>query len=144
MALKFTDKLKGIDLGKGKESLSEVASSVSKLFDRKNRESTISNVKENIDVEYELENILEPTTQNIVKAVFEPEMKWYLIEQFGVDSFTEAPDGRLLFEYEYSDMESLLSWMLTCRDSVTVLEPETVRNELHRIASNIKMKYEGE
>lgn len=83
-------------------------------------------------------------TQNIVKAVFEPEMKWYLIEQFGVDSFTEAPDGRLLFEYEYSDMESLLSWMLTCRDSVTVLEPETVRNELHRIASNIKMKYEGE
>lgn len=83
-------------------------------------------------------------TQNIVKAVFEPEMKWYLIEQFGVDSFTEAPDGRLLFEYEYSDMESLLSWMLTCRDAVTVLEPETVRNELHRIASNIKMKYEGE
>ena len=49
MALKFTEKLKGIDLGKGKESLSEVASSVSKLFDRKNRESTISNVKENID-----------------------------------------------------------------------------------------------
>lgn len=83
-------------------------------------------------------------TQNIVKAVFEPEMKWYLIEQFGVNSFTEAPDGRLLFEYEYSDMESLLSWMLTCRDAVTVLEPETVRNELHRIASNIKMKYKGE
>lgn len=83
-------------------------------------------------------------TQNIVKAVFEPEMKWYLIEQFGVNSFTEAPDGRLLFEYEYSDMESLLSWMLTCRDAVTVLEPETVRNELHRIASNIKTKYEGE
>lgn len=67
MVLKFTDKHKGIDLGKGKESLSQVASSVSKLFDRKNRESTISNVKENIDVEYELENILEPTTQNIVK-----------------------------------------------------------------------------
>ena len=48
MALKFSEKLKGIDLGKGKESLSEVVSSVSKLFDRKNRESTISNVKENI------------------------------------------------------------------------------------------------
>ena len=63
MALKFSEKLKGIDLGKGKESLSEVVASVSKLFDRKNRESTISNVKENIDVEYELENILEPTTQ---------------------------------------------------------------------------------
>ena len=67
MALKFTEKLKGIDLGKGKESLSEVASSVSKLFDRKNRGSTISNVKENIYVEYELGNILEPTTLNIVK-----------------------------------------------------------------------------
>ena len=37
MALKFSEKLKGIDLCKGKESLSEVVSSVSKLFDRKNQ-----------------------------------------------------------------------------------------------------------
>lgn len=35
MALKFKEKLKGIDLCKGKESLSDIASSVSKLFNRK-------------------------------------------------------------------------------------------------------------
>lgn len=97
MALKFTEKLKGIDLGKGKESLSEVASSVSKLFDRKNRESTASNVKENIDVEYELENILEPTTQNIVKEESE-HILYQKVSQYVADNIDK-------FQQWYSDSQ---------------------------------------
>ena len=97
MALKFSEKLKGIDLGKGKESLSEVASSVSKLFDRKNRESTISNVKENIDVEYELENILEPTTQNIVKEESE-HILYQKVSQYVADNIDK-------FQQWYSDSQ---------------------------------------
>ena len=97
MALKFTEKLKGIDLGKGKESLSEVASSVSKLFDRKNRESTISNVKENIDVEYELGNILEPTTQNIVKEESE-HILYQKVSQYVADNIDK-------FQQWYSDSQ---------------------------------------
>lgn len=65
-----------------------------------------------------------------VKAVFEADMKWHLIEEFGPDSFTVQPDGKLLFEHEYSDDESLLSWMLSCRNQVTVIEPESVRQKL--------------
>lgn len=77
-----------------------------------------------------------------VKALFDPSMKWHLLEEFGADSFTVQPDGMLLFEHEYTDEESLISWMLTCRDKVTVLEPEDVRDELFHIANNIKKKYE--
>lgn len=77
-----------------------------------------------------------------VKAVFQPEMKWHLIEEFGADSFKVQSDGTLLFEHEYTDKENLITWMLTCKDKVTVLEPEDIRNELFHIAENIKRKYE--
>lgn len=77
-----------------------------------------------------------------VKAVFDPSMKWNLIEQFGQDSFKVQSDGTLLFEHEYTDKENLITWMLTCKDRVTVLEPEDIRNELFHIADSIKKKYE--
>ena len=79
-----------------------------------------------------------------VKAVFDPSMKWHLIEEFGPDSFALQQDGTLLFEHEYTDQEHLLTWMLSCKDKVTVLEPEDVRNELFHIADNIRKKYEEE
>ena len=79
-----------------------------------------------------------------VKAVFDSSMKWHLIEEFGIDSFTVQSDGSLLFEHEYSDNESLLTWILSCRDKVTVMEPEILRENLCRIASNIAKKYEKE
>lgn len=78
----------------------------------------------------------------MVKAVFESSMKWHLIEEFGVDSFQVQPDGTLLFEHKYTDKDSLIAWMLTCRDQVTVLEPEDVREELFHIANNIAKNME--
>ena len=79
-----------------------------------------------------------------VKAVFHSSMKWHLIEEYGVDSFTEMPDGKLLFEHAYSDEEGLLSWMLLCRDKVTVLEPESIWEELFHIATELAEKYRKE
>ncbi len=78
-----------------------------------------------------------------VKAVFQPEMKWHLLEEFGADSFEVQPDGTLLFEQEYTDRDNLLTWMLTCKDKVTVLEPEDIRDELFHIAGNIMKLYGG-
>jgi len=78
-----------------------------------------------------------------VKAVFQPEMKWHLLEEFGADSFTVQPDGTLLFEQEYTDRENLITWMLTCKDKVTILEPEDIRDELFHIAENIIQMYGG-
>ena len=88
------------------------------------------------------ENMFPATTR--VKAIFDSSMKWHLIEEFGVDSFSVQSDGSLLFENEYSDEESLLSWMLSCRDKVTVIWPESIREKLYQITSNIAKKYEKE
>ncbi len=79
-----------------------------------------------------------------VKALFDPTLKWQLVEEYGTGSFQEMDDGRLLFEHEYADDEELLAWILSCRDLVTVLEPERIREKLYRITSEIAKRYEGE
>jgi predicted DNA-binding transcriptional regulator YafY len=78
-----------------------------------------------------------------VKAIFDPSMKWQLVEEYGVGSFTEMDDGSLLFEHEYAEDEGLLAWMLSCRDKVTVLEPDRIRDKLYQITSELAKRYEG-
>lgn len=65
-----------------------------------------------------------------VKAVFEPECKWRLVEEFGTDCFEELPEGRLLFHGDYTNKENLVTWLLSFRDQVVLLEPEEIREEL--------------
>ena len=77
-----------------------------------------------------------------VKAVFEPSMKWHLIEEFGQSSYQVQADGTLLFEWEYTNREDLIAWLLTCKDQVTVFEPEDIREELFHIAKNMVKRYE--
>ena len=65
-----------------------------------------------------------------VKALFEPECKWRLVEEFGTGCFEEQKDGKLLFHADYTDVENLLTWLMTFRDKVILLEPKELREEL--------------
>ena len=76
-----------------------------------------------------------------VKALFDADMKWRLVEEFGMECYSEKKDGKLLFEEYYSDMENLVSWMLTFGDKVEVLEPEEVRARLKAMADNMIKVY---
>ena len=76
-----------------------------------------------------------------VRALFDADMKWRLVEEFGMECYSETKDGNLLFEEYYSDMENLVSWMLTFGDKVEVLEPVEVRVRLKEIADNMSRKY---
>ena len=83
--------------------------------------------------------------QNIfVKAMFEPDMKWRLIEEYGVDSFTVQTDGRLLFGFGFYDEEYLFTWLLSFGDKVELLEPNELREEFAGLADRIKKKYKIE
>lgn len=77
-----------------------------------------------------------------VKALFEPRCKWRLVEEFGTACFEEQPDGRLLFQADYTDKENLVTWLLSFRDQVVLLEPEDIREELLRSLRIILARYE--
>lgn len=78
-----------------------------------------------------------------VKALFEPECKWRLVEEFGTGSFQEQEDGRLLFQADYTDRENLITWLLSFRDKAELLEPEEIREELRRSIARMEERYGG-
>ena len=76
-----------------------------------------------------------------VKALFEPDQKWRLVEEFGLRCFTENDDGRLLFTADYTDMENLITWLMTFGDKAEVLEPREARNAIAQIVQRMLIKY---
>lgn len=76
-----------------------------------------------------------------VKAIVDSSMKWRLIEEHGTCCYKEMEDGKLLFHGFYTDMESLIAWVLTFGDRMEVLEPVEVREMLLDIVKGIKNIY---
>ena len=76
-----------------------------------------------------------------VKALFEPDQKWRLVEEFGPSCFTETDDGRLLFTADYTDMENLITWILTFGDKVEVLETKEARKKIALIVQKMTTIY---
>lgn len=77
-----------------------------------------------------------------VKALFDAACKWRLVEDFGTGCFTQQEDGRPLFHADYTHKENLVTWLLSFRDQVELLEPEEIREELLEALKNTLKKYE--
>lgn len=76
-----------------------------------------------------------------VKAVFDAGCKWRLVEEFGPHCFGEQADGTLLFHADYTNKENLITWILTFREQVQLLEPEDIRKEIQQIIEKMKKRY---
>ena len=76
-----------------------------------------------------------------VKALFDPEVKWRLIEEFGPDCCEETDNGKLLFYADYTDPDNLVSWIMTFGDKAEVIEPEEARTRMLEIAETLKKTY---
>ncbi len=79
----------------------------------------------------------------VLKALFDPDMKWRLVEEFGPDCYEEQENGKLLLIRDYSDIENLTMWMLTFGDKVEVIEPLEVRERLIAMAESMMKIYGG-
>ena len=74
---------------------------------------------------------------------FAPEARWRLIDEFGPQSFTQKPDGSLLFRRGFPDREELLRWVLSFQEQAELLEPEDLRRELAERLKKIYGKYDS-
>jgi predicted DNA-binding transcriptional regulator YafY len=74
-------------------------------------------------------------------AEFHPSCKWRLIEEYGIGSFTNTSDGRLLFEKDFANEENLLSWILAFGDKVLIREPKSIIEKYLKIIQNIQNNY---
>lgn len=81
-----------------------------------------------------------PTAYQVV-VLFDPSAQWRLVEEYGADSFTVEPDGRLRFSGGFPDADSILSWLLTFGDSAELLEPIELRDTLHQLGQRLTERY---
>jgi predicted DNA-binding transcriptional regulator YafY len=76
-----------------------------------------------------------------VIAVFDPSVKYRLIETYGLDCFIETAEG-LRFEMEFSNRDYLINWMLGFGGMVKVLEPLDIAEGIKTAAKSILSNYE--
>ena len=76
-----------------------------------------------------------------VTVLFDPTCRWRLVEEYGADRFTVAPDGRLRFTGGFPDADSVLSWVLTFGDKAELLEPEELRAQLWDLTNTLAGRY---
>ena len=76
-----------------------------------------------------------------VKARIEPEYRWRLIEEYGVDSFQVQEDGSLLFSFGFTDKTGIVGWIASFGGGAELLEPEELRCELVQFGENIRKRH---
>lgn len=76
------------------------------------------------------------------KVLFEPEAKWRLIDDFGIDSFKEQPDGKLLFIFDFMDADNLFNWLLSFGSQAELLEPVELRRLFEENIRKMMEKYQ--
>lgn len=78
------------------------------------------------------------TDDYYITAVFEPCVKYRLVEEYGPDSFTVQEDGSLWTRWGFSTTEWAMTWFLSFGDRVKVLDPpefvERMREKIKKIA----------
>lgn len=76
-----------------------------------------------------------------LKALFEKDQKYRLIEEYGPDCFQPSLENSLLFEWDFASYSNMREWVLSFGSQVEVLEPEQLRADLRQQAEKILDKY---
>lgn len=85
------------------------------------------------------EKVFPPVCQ--VKALIAPEYRWRLVEDYGSDCFVTQADGRLLFTFDFTDEDSILSWILSFREGAELLEPSKLRKKMAELGKKLYERY---
>lgn len=78
---------------------------------------------------------------NEVTIVFDPCVRYRLIEDYGFKSFTETDDGKLLFKIGYTNRDYILTWILGFGDKAKIVAPRSLAEEVKQIALTTAAHY---
>lgn len=77
----------------------------------------------------------------LTEAVYEPCVKYRLVEEYGPFSFTQQEDGRLYARWGFSGAEQALRWFLGFGDKVRVLQPPELVEKMRAQVQAAAKKY---
>lgn len=83
------------------------------------------------------------TDDYFVSAVYAPEMKYRLVEEYGPYSFTVLPDGKLFTRWGFSTAESAVAWFLGFGNRVKVVDPPEIVEKMRKTLHDMEQLYES-
>ncbi len=81
------------------------------------------------------------TDDYFVTAIYESDVKYKLMEEYGPDSFSVMEDGRLYAKWGFNSAEDALPWFLGLGDKVKIIEPPEMVEKMKMILASISEKY---
>lgn len=82
------------------------------------------------------------TDDYIISAVYDPSVKYRLIEEYGPACFARQKDGKLYTEWGFTTQNSAVEWFLSFGDKVKVLDPPEMVGLMRSILNSAKNLYE--
>lgn len=82
------------------------------------------------------------TDDYIISAVYDPSVKYRLIEEYGPTCFVKQKDGKLYTEWGFTTQNSAVEWFLSFGDKVKVLSPPEMVGLMSSILNSAKNLYE--
>lgn len=73
--------------------------------------------------------------------LFDPSVKYQIIETYGLNCYTETENGLLSLEVGYTNRDFMINWLLGFGGKVKVLEPKDIADDVKAAAENILSRY---
>ena len=83
------------------------------------------------------------TDDYIIHAVYDPSVKYRLVEEYGPACFTEQEDGKLYTEWGFTTQKDAVEWFLSFGNKVKVLAPPEMVELMKSTLDSIKKLYES-
>ena len=83
------------------------------------------------------------TDDYIVSAIYDPSVKYRLVEEYGHTCFIEQEDGKLYAEWRFTTKNGAVEWFLSFGNKVKVLGPPEMVEIMKSILDSIKNLYES-
>lgn len=81
------------------------------------------------------------TDDYFVAAIYDPSVKYKLVEEYGPDSFSIMDDGRLYAKWGFNSADDALPWFLSLGDKVKVIEPPEMVEKMKVTLATISKEY---
>lgn len=80
---------------------------------------------------------LHMTDDYFIEAIYEPSLKFKLVDEYGPSSFSVMDDGKLYTKWGFSSMDAAIQWLLQFGSKVKVISPielvEKIKDEVERM-----------
>lgn len=77
-----------------------------------------------------------------IQAVYDPSVKYRLVEEYGPDSFVVQADGTLYTDWGFSTQEGALAWFLGFGTKVRILGPDEMVQRMRKTLQEMQNRYQ--